>query len=197
MKVISLFSFAIFSYLASYSCDCIPITFREEIQQSDLIVKATVISIDTIVVVDTYFVNNNSSNKRVDRTHQQLLVKIEISKIYKGTLKDNSTYLFTGIGGSDCGYPFVVNEQYLIYSRKLDHKKQERKIISNKSSSLGSTFYETSICGRTTSHIEEEQRSLEVELKLTHNKSDRKTAPNSRFATMLARRNNNEHLGSI
>ncbi|HMS38856.1 MAG TPA: hypothetical protein PKE69_01425 [Pyrinomonadaceae bacterium] len=49
---------------------------------------------------------NGSQNRRA---------KFKIENIYKGNLK-KEVEIFTGDGGSDCGFPFTVGERYLVYA---------------------------------------------------------------------------------
>ncbi len=57
--------------------------------------------------------------------------QLEVERVFKGDVP-SATYVYTGVGDSDCGYRFQVGKRYLIYA----HRSEGR--------------FTTSICTRTT-----------------------------------------------
>ena len=167
MKSISFAILCSFLCSKSYSCSCSLRTQHEEIQQSDLIIRAKVISIDTITVVDSLLIDKyKTTEDRLAHARRQLLIKVIVQNKYKGSLNDRITNIITGLGGGDCGYPFSINQDYLIYSGKSHFKKVVRQAFNKQVSFSFSDLlcYETSSCMRTTSDIEDEYQILRKEL---------------------------------
>lgn len=42
-------------------------------------------------------------------------VTLNVIKTYKGKIQDGKVIVRTGTGNSDCGYPFALNKEYLVY----------------------------------------------------------------------------------
>ena len=85
---------------SAYACSCASQggpSPREAFEKSTAVFSGEVIEIDK---------NDSSPTKTV---------KFDVQRIWKG-VSGNQTTVITGSGDGDCGYPFVMNETYLIYA---------------------------------------------------------------------------------
>src|SRR5215510_7026722 len=51
-----------------------------------------------------------------DYKYDQRLARFEVVETFRGELKAKAE-IVTGLGGGDCGYPFIDGETYLVYAR--------------------------------------------------------------------------------
>lgn len=120
----------------AYACSCQTMdTPQNEFGKVDgvLIGKVTRINKQPVDTVGTsllwlrqqFFPSNNLSY-----SFPGLDIDIEVRESWKGISK-TAIVLQTGLGGADCGYPFTINNQYMIYAYEFEGR------------------WETSICTRT------------------------------------------------
>lgn len=79
-------------------------------------------------------------------TYDYKEITFDVIKAYKGNIINGKAIIRTGTGNSDCGYPFLLNGEYLVYG-----------------SLYKGNLYSTNACTRTievTSHAEEELKVL-------------------------------------
>jgi protein TonB len=91
-----------------------------------------------------------------------------VETVYKGSHISDTTFIFTGSGGGDCGFNFKTGSKYIVYG--LNHKVEGRYggqlYIDQKSA-----FY-TTICKRTRLFETTEINEIEKHLKKQNKKSD-------------------------
>ena len=96
--------------IGSYACDCDGIlTVENAYKQYGTIVTGKIIS------VRPYNSRIYQSGDETVEEYSNVTVKIEITNSFKGQSK-NTIEIITGIGGGDCGYEFIVGEEYLIFA---------------------------------------------------------------------------------
>ena len=137
----------------SYCCTCVGTsTLKEEIKYSKLIFvgklieKKTVIWSDSLYLKRKSFKGNKRSYNKVQNYYSNFnLIKIqytfEVKYKFKGKIKKNKITLISGIGGSDCGFIFDINKDYIVFAGN-----NFRPNINN---GKRECFFETDICTRT------------------------------------------------
>jgi hypothetical protein len=100
----------LFFSMVSYACDCDEtLTIEKAFKQSEKVFTGKIISVRP---------HNSKMYKNGDETieeYSNVKVKIELTNSFKGSSK-KTIELITGIGGGDCGYDFIVGEEYLIFA---------------------------------------------------------------------------------
>ncbi|MBK8721993.1 MAG: hypothetical protein IPL95_06850 [Saprospiraceae bacterium] len=72
---------------------------------------------------------------------QQAEYTIQITKVYKGIIKESLIKIITGLGGGDCGFEFKIGNEYIIYCSYESKYYEQGETINN--------FLYTDICRRT------------------------------------------------
>lgn len=124
---------------------------KDELKNVDIALVGTIISREEIRVDDTLGVNQIVS--RLEMKFQLI-----VENTFKGTFSNDTVSIFTGMGGGDCGYNFVVGERYIVYA---DYQNAEDSTAEKASLT-------TSICTRTQVYNEEEIKALEEYRKSNH-----------------------------
>lgn len=145
-----------------FACSCIgDISVKDEIKKSDAVFVGTIFNREEIKIYDTL-----SSNRTIFRIEMKYAMSIET--VYKGKHISDTTFIFTGSGGGDCGFNFKIGSKYIVYA--LNHKVEGRYngqlYIDQKSA-----FY-TTICKRTKLFDTTEIKEIEKHLKKQNKKSN-------------------------
>jgi|SRR5690606_16325404 len=122
-----------------YACSCIgEISVKDEIKKSDAVFVGTIFDREEIRVYDTL-----SPNTIIYRIEMKYSMSVET--VYKGKHISDTTFIFTGNGGGDCGFNFKVGSKYIVYGliHKISGRYGGQVFIDQKSA-----FY-TTICKRT------------------------------------------------
>jgi hypothetical protein len=136
-KLVLTLIFVAFSAVA-YCCSCIgESTVEGEFQSSDVVLKGKVISKRIIDVSDTTMPGY---------TFHEAEYKFRVLTLYKGQVKQDTLTIITGLGGGDCGYPFEMGKEYVVYSFFDSY-------IYSRGNTTHGVLY-THICTRTTSAID-------------------------------------------
>jgi TonB family protein len=93
---------------------------------------------------------------------------MSIEAIYKGKHISDTTFIFTGSGGGDCGFNFKLGSKYIVYAlkHKVEGRYNGQLHIDQKSA-----FY-TTICKRTKLFDTTEIKEIEKYLKEQNKKSN-------------------------
>ena len=101
---------AFFTSISSSGCSCIfGIPLLEHIKSTQFIFRATPVFADTIGTLVS-FSDNDTINAAMIR------FTFSIKTLYKGDIKSDTVQLVTGRGGGDCGFPFIIGKDYIIFS---------------------------------------------------------------------------------
>lgn len=147
------------------ACSCIgDISVKDEINKSDAVFVGTIFDREEIKIYDTL-----SSNRLIYRIEMKYAMSIET--VYKGKHISDTTFIFTGSSGGDCGFKFKTGSKYIVYA--LNHKVEGRYngqlYIDQKSA------YYTTICKRTklydTKEIKEIEKYLKKQNKISNDES--------------------------
>ena len=121
----------------SFSCNCDTLPLKDEVRKADIIIHASVISINRIKI------ENQSKDYSIIPTYLQH-VTVQIKETFKGRIKFDTVSIYTGLGKGDCGYLFKQGQSYIIYC------EWKRKFYDNKYFvKRKKKFLYTSICRRT------------------------------------------------
>ena len=153
------------TYRSSF-CTCEPLSIKENIQKSDIILSGRVTKIDTLKVVLESFIKAGLSKKDSGAYTKQYLVTLQLLKILKGRNQTKTVHVVTGTGDGDCGYYFHLNHSYLIYAAQEKYYIVDSVNSKNlKFKSHQADYYTTTVCDRTTESIVAEEKQLLRELK--------------------------------
>lgn len=141
-------------------CTCLPVTVEQNVKKSTLIFTGKVIKVDTIAIYE------DGLPELAYRGGHLAVVKIK--SILKGKYNNDTIKIMTGVGQGDCGFNFKPKVDYIIYSKErnyeqIDSTNHETKNFYKRTRS----YYSTTICDRTSTHIKNEEREI---LKLLKNK---------------------------
>lgn len=92
----------------NHACSCAPIDIIEQIRAHDLIFSGTVSHIQKPIG----FVVSSAD---------EMKVTMQVDQQWKGNVSFE-TIIFTAQSSVSCGYPFVMNESYLVYATQHDGK---------------------------------------------------------------------------
>ena len=142
MKFILSILFIILSgQLKCWGCTCIGTSdVNTAVKIAQLVVTGKVIGRKEIVV-DSDTMIPDFSIKMIDYT-------IVISKVYKGNAGKDTIIIRTGYGNGDCGFRFIINQNYLIYAMREDKIRYTQKKPGRSKKGLRG-IYRTDICTRT------------------------------------------------
>jgi TonB family protein len=145
-----------------FACSCIgDISVKDEIIKSDAVLVGTIFDREEIKIYDTL-----SPNRSIYRIEMKYAMSIEA--IYKGKHISDTTFIFTGSGGGDCGFNFKLGSKYIVYALK---HKVERRYNGQLHIDQKSAFY-TTICKRTKLFDTTEIKEIEKYLKEQNKKSN-------------------------
>lgn len=83
----------------AFACSCIEIKSPQaEYEQSNAVFSGKVVDLET-----------------TDELYPSKVATFDVYTVWKGISQDSAT-ITTGMGGADCGYPFVENVEYLVYA---------------------------------------------------------------------------------
>jgi len=156
----------------TYACWCHEKSksLEKEFDSRDLIFKGKVSSIDTLIYADTvYRSNNRKRGKNYDVIYVvSLVIKVDILATYKGSGMLHNASIITGLGDGDCGFPFDIGSNYIIYADKQQFHVIEnfdsyrsKGGLSSAPSRLMST-YSTNICTWTAAFDSERENKLKA-----------------------------------
>jgi hypothetical protein len=127
-----------------YCCTCIgEATFKQEFKRSDVVIMGKIIDRKIIQIKDTLMPQIKIQNAEYT---------IQATRIYKGKIKDTLIKIITGLGGGDCGFEFMIGNDYVVYC-SYQNKYYEQGNIVNK-------FLYTDICRRTRLTDDKEELTL-------------------------------------
>jgi len=127
-----------------YCCNCIgEATFKQEFKRSDVVIMGKIIDRKIIQIKDTLMPLIKI---------QKAEYTIQATRLYKGKIKDTLIKVITGLGGGDCGFEFMIGNEYVVYC-SYENKYYEQGNIVNK-------FLYTDICRRTRLTNDKEELKL-------------------------------------
>jgi protein TonB len=148
------------------ACSCIlgEISVKDEIKKSEAVFVGTILDSKKIIIYDSL------SPDRIYRVEMKYSMIVET--VYKGKQIDDTTFIFTGSGGGDCGYNFKVGSKYIVYGINIQNAGPYGGQIYSDHKSV---FY-TTICKRTRLFETAEIKEIEKYLKKQKIKSDDESA---------------------
>ena len=157
-----LITFILFLFLTSnlYPCKCDDIpTVKESVKYADIVFSGLVISkINTTDYRSKIISVGDTTNVYHRMTYYPMsIVKIKLTKIYKGQTTADTITIITGPNSASCGYNFRVGENYIIYGYV------NNKIISTQNYSIKTkdkNTYWTHQCSRTELYSLQEEEDI-------------------------------------
>jgi hypothetical protein len=128
----------------SYCCTCIgETTFKEEYKRSKVVITGKILDKKVITIKDSLMPLIKI---------QKAEYTIQITKLFKGKVKDSVLKIITGIGGGDCGFEFITGSEYIIYCTYENKYYEQGKEVP--------PFLYTDICRRTRLITDKEELKL-------------------------------------
>ncbi len=152
MKKLLFFCFFLSYGIISFCCSCIedePI--KISIKKSHSIFIGTVVD-SSLIKIEEKLEGTNSSI-----SHYFIKYNVVIKSLLKGKNYTDTVALYTGIGGGDCGYPFKINSDYIIYANI-----NTSFFLSSK---ISKPYFYTDICKRTCVFNETELNNISTYIK--------------------------------
>jgi len=115
---------------------------KDELKRSTLVMIGKVVSIEEVKVE----IKDSTIIFEIDRKAYFRKVTFLVSVLFKGKKKGQKVVVYTGMGGGDCGFPFVVGMQYILYGNKNNSPFFRNKQVMPKGLQKA---YWTDICTRT------------------------------------------------
>ena len=119
----------------AFSCECNQTKgLRQEIKIRDYVLLGRILTLDSIIIVDSVELANQNKNPNVtresNRTHFPVArYSIEVSAIYKGKFASDAIELYSLIEKSYCGLKLKVGSEYVIYANKSPEKITDHMTI--------------------------------------------------------------------
>ena len=85
----------------SFCCDCGPISIKQGIESSDIVVKGEIISKEVITNYKTGY--------------KEARFKMVVLEKYKANLTADTFTIITNVDGGMCGYKFEIGQKYIVY----------------------------------------------------------------------------------
>lgn len=121
---------ALLSSSGAVACECRDVSLQQAIDQSALVFRGNVIRIDE---VEAPLYEDDPHRYR------QRLVTFEVARSFKGEPQNLKAQVLTGHGGGDCGVPFQIGQQYLVFARISPASKDYRTNICMRTASVMDT----------------------------------------------------------
>lgn len=135
------------------SCRCRPPSVQENFERSAAVFRGEILKIDTV----------GWTSKDLDsgKYYGAYLITFKILKQFKGNFYSDTTLIFTGQGGGDCGHYFGAAKIHVIYASHRQYKLVRFSDTSHLNF-LNRKFYylETGACDRTTEKTVQEERNI-------------------------------------
>jgi hypothetical protein len=166
MKKNKILIFLVFFLCTSqvYGCNCNPGgTLEANVNASDVIIKARVISISYTNRLDTMNVVMEGDQTNVFSKYWNFYVKMYktvVQKTYKGQLQSDTITIVTGMNGASCGFSMTIDKEYLVYGTVKDYlgfSSVQRKSTDGK-------LIWTNNCTRTWEFSEEEAVDVKAQI---------------------------------
>lgn len=143
MKKIGLILLMLWNTTFAFSCTCINMghsTVKKALKYYDFVFTGRVISSETASLAPVDF--NETIFEYMELFYQKKKYTFEVITIYKGKIQSDTIVVYSGFGTGDCGYKFLVDSTYIVYSnwnRSLT-EADFRTLLK---------FIETDVCTRT------------------------------------------------
>ena len=122
------------------SCTCMPLTIEEQIDLADIIFKGKVVSIDTLLTVQSSIhYGDDGSKKEYFRPIEMTRTKLKVVQSIKGTSNLDSAFVYTTWQCCMCGFPFWPDQTYLVFanldtirvSKEREIKWDQKNLVEN------------------------------------------------------------------
>lgn len=128
---------------------------KDEVKRSSLVIIGKVVSIEKLKVE----IKDSTILSEIDREAFFHKITFLVFTLFKGKKKGQKVVVYTGLGGGDCGFPFVVGKQYILYGNKNALPFLRAKKVLPKGLQKA---YWTDICTRTQSFNSKENLALRL-----------------------------------
>jgi hypothetical protein len=98
--------FCMYGEVRTYACSCVPPRSpSEEFKESDAVFSGKVVRV---------YETTRKEPKIRERVSQRAVI-FSVDRTWKG-VNESHVVVYTGFDGGDCGYPFEVGKEYLVYA---------------------------------------------------------------------------------
>jgi len=93
-------------------CTCLSYDLKEQLEGSELIAHATVLRIDTVKLVPSYFcIHQGMRESMYDRGYKIEKIVFKVKSFLKGVVKSDT---FSVLSKNDCNYQFINKREYIV-----------------------------------------------------------------------------------
>lgn len=124
------------------ACTCIGTsTLRNDLKSSNFVFTGKVVASEIVSLLPEVWLNDSLWEfQKIFYT--KMKYTFEVSAVYKGNITTDTLIVYSGFGGGDCGYEFLLGYDYIVYANWNESLKEPDYITPLK-------FIETNICTRT------------------------------------------------
>lgn len=119
------------------ACICRPYPIRDHYQASGLVFSGKVIAEETIYLNDLIQPAYSTFPEQIRQ------YTFEVQKVFKGRKISSQVYIYSGLGGGDCGFPFEIGQRYFVFAYQQSNWVRKGPTLPN--------HWYTDICSGTTS----------------------------------------------
>ncbi len=163
---------SIFFYYGLFACQCYPVKFKKELEDTPSIVKVKVVSIayvsgesaDSVSPSDIQ-ATSNTKQERISYFQPKTVtrVEVEILRCYKGKPNLERMSIYTSRLGASCGYlDFEEGKEFIVFLRPNENQKNTDKEENMAESSVPLW---TNRCSRTSLYKKSMENQILEELK--------------------------------
>lgn len=118
----------------SVACTCM-----EKPTVNDAIARQDVVLVGVIIASEEIWIPDSMINNRLTyRTEIKNVMIVE--SVFKGKNLTDTTYIYTGSDGGDCGFNFRVGEKYIVYGSYETEAQYKGQELKGKKSALYTTM---------------------------------------------------------
>jgi hypothetical protein len=97
--------------LQGLACSCPEMSLDEAMSRAKAVFRGRVMRVDTVTGKDIHPYTHR------EFTQEHVQARVQVLASYRGAARD-SIRVATGVGGGDCGFPFDLDEEYLIFAEE-------------------------------------------------------------------------------
>lgn len=118
----------IYSY--SEACTCVgKDSTKEAVEKSDYVLAGSVVK--NLLVTDTILIIVGNDTSKIFQTYREITLKV--NTLFKGKKEkviDSLIIVQTGVGNGDCGFHFVLNQNYIVYTEWMAENGKRPRVNS-------------------------------------------------------------------
>ena len=157
----------------SYACSCNFPTIEWSVNVTPIIFKGKVIGIEKIPLSEVFVLDNVTDlESRLTRdklewfTKREMLYRVQFEEctFFKGETDKKNITIYTTISGASCGYHFLEEETYVVYSDYNNFFSNIMSLYDLPDIKPQENLSWTNLCMRNTTDVVEEEREIKNQI---------------------------------